>query len=297
MPTPPYHILDLHFQGLPDVIAAFLIPTSEGPVLVESGPHSCWPALQTALASHGLVPEDIRHVLLTHIHLDHAGAAWALARAGATIHVHPAGLPHLLDPTRLMDSARRIYQDQMDAMWGEMHSIPAQQVLPAGDQMALQIGDIRFIAHHTPGHAIHHIAWQMADRLFCGDVAGIHIGSGLVAPPCPPPEFDLEAWLFSIQRIRSLPLRELVLTHYGAVQEITAHLDALTAALHQWVAFFEAQEDLTASDELTAGFVDFIHREFYPPDMGPELRNQYDKANPPWMSVAGITRYLRRRRG
>jgi glyoxylase-like metal-dependent hydrolase (beta-lactamase superfamily II) len=297
MTAQPYHILDLHYQGLPDVIAVFLIPTSDGPVLVESGPHSCWPALVSALARHGFAPEDIRHVLLTHIHLDHAGAAWALARAGATIHVHPAGLPHLLDPSRLMDSARRIYQDQMDVLWGEMHPIPAHQVLPAGDQMALQIGDIRFIAHHTPGHAIHHIAWQMADRLFTGDVAGIHIGSGPVAPPCPPPEFDLEAWLTSIQHIRSLPLRELILTHYGAVHDIAAHLDDLESALRQWVAFFETQEDLTPGDDLTARFLDFIHREFYPPEMGPLLRDQYDKANPPWMSVAGITRYLRRKRG
>lgn len=295
MSSTSYHILDLRFQGLPDVIAAFLVPGTGGWTLIETGPYSCWDSLQRALQSHGLTPGDIRNVLLTHIHLDHAGAAWALAEAGAVIHVHPAGRIHLQDPSRLMDSARRIYQDQMDSLWGDMHAIPAERVRAVDDKEELILDGNRFIAHHTPGHAIHHIAWQWNDILFTGDVAGIHIGSGLVAPPCPPPDFDLESWLASIRRIRGLEIRELVLTHYGPVRKVQAHLDALEKALHRWVGFFEAQSDAAPSEDLTRRFMSFIHREFYPPEMGPDLREQYDKANPPWMSVAGITRYLKRR--
>lgn len=295
MSSTSYRILDLHFQGLPDVIAAFLVPGPEGWTLIETGPYSCWDSLNRALHDHGLTPGDIRYVLLTHIHLDHAGAAWALAESGATIHVHPAGLNHLLDPTRLMDSARRIYQEEMDSLWGDMRAIPADQARAVADGEELVLAGTRFTAHHTPGHAIHHIAWQWQDILFTGDVAGIHIGSGLVAPPCPPPDFDLESWLASIRRMRGLDVRELVLTHYGPVGDVPTHLDALEKALHRWVGFFESQPETAPSEDLTQRFMTFIHREFYPPEMGPDLREQYDKANPPWMSVAGITRYLQRR--
>ena len=111
------YLLDLHFKGLPETIAAFLIETEAGPVLVETGPHSTFPALREGLARHGYAPSDVRAVFLTQIHLDHAGAAWALAEAGADIYVHPLGARHLLQPDRLMESARRIYGEEMDRLW------------------------------------------------------------------------------------------------------------------------------------------------------------------------------------
>lgn len=296
MPNSDFTILDLEFQGLKNVIAAFLIETSDGVVLVESGPHSCWPTLVKSLKRYGLKPEDIKHVLLTHIHLDHAGAAWALARTGARIHVHPAGLKHMHDPSRLMASARRIYTDQMDSLWGEMHPIPLTQLIEIEDAQALKIGNTNFMAHHTPGHAIHHIAWQMEDILFTGDVAGIRIGNGVISPPCPPPEFDLEAWKSSINRMRALPVEQLVLTHFGPVADKNSHLDDLELALDQWVNFFYQQPDLENQASLVVGFSTFIHQEFYDDRMDSTLEAQYDKANPPWMSVAGITRYLNKKR-
>lgn len=292
----PYKTLDLQYLDLPEVIGCFLIDTAEGPVLIESGPHSCWDALTEGLALHGLSPGDIHSVLLTHIHLDHAGAAWALAEAGAHVYVHPAGRPHLLDPSRLMASATRIYGDDMDRMWGDMRPIPADQLTAVEHMQSLQIGGKVFTAHHTPGHADHHIAWQWDSYLFCGDVAGIHIDAGVVAPPCPPPEFNLEQWVRSIEQIRGLPVDHLVLTHYGEVGDKNAHLEYLEIALHQWVDFFRAIPDHSNQEQLTHDFMGYIHRKFYHRSMSDSLREQYDHANPPWMSVAGITRYLRKKK-
>jgi glyoxylase-like metal-dependent hydrolase (beta-lactamase superfamily II) len=292
----PYKIIDLHYLDLPEVIACFLMETADGPVLIESGPHSCWESLTDGLARHGYSPGDVHSVLLTHIHLDHAGAAWALAEAGACVYVHPAGYPHLLDPSRLMASATRIYGEDMDRMWGDMQAIPEEQLFAVEDQQSMLIGGRVFTPHHTPGHAVHHIAWQWDHHLFCGDVAGIHIGPGVVAPPCPPPEFNLEDWLDSLRHIRNLPVEHLVLTHYGEVADKTSHLDQLEAALHQWVTFFRENPDHSDQVQLTNDFMGYIHREFYPREMDDRLREQYDNANPPWMSVAGITRYLRKQK-
>ncbi len=290
-----YKIIDLQFQGMPHVIGSFLIDLGGSWALVESGPHSCWPHLVNGLKEHDLTPADIDHVLLTHIHLDHAGAAWALAREGATIHVHPAGAPHIIDPGKLVASAKRIYQDQMDTLWGDIQPIPESQVHIVQDGEQLLLGNQTFTAHHTPGHAVHHIAWQCETTLFTGDVGGIHIHNGLVAPPCPPPEFQWEDWMKSIQKIRGLNMDELVLTHFGPILNINTHLDELERSLAQWVAYFESKPSLDDLSALTEDFMTFIHKDFYPEEMPEALQDQYDLANPPWMSVAGITRYLKKR--
>lgn len=287
--------IDLHFQGIPEVIGSFLIDLGTGWALVESGPHSCWPQLVKGLAVHGLTPNDIDHVLLTHIHLDHAGAAWALAQSGATIHVHPAGAPHLIHPEKLVTSARRIYQEKMDVLWGDIQPIDEARVRIAHDGELISLGNLQFIPHETPGHAVHHLAWQYERTLFTGDVGGIHIQNGLVAPPCPPPEFQWEDWLKSIKKIRELDLDQLILTHFGPVRHIAEHLDELEQAIEKWVNFFENRPNLDNAEALTRDFIAYIHQDFYPLDMDERLQEQYDLANPPWMSVAGITRYLKKR--
>ncbi len=290
-----YEIIDLRFQGLPEVIGSFLIDLDGQWALIETGPYSCWPHLVSGLRKFGLTPGDIDHVLLTHIHLDHAGAAWALAQEGATIHVHPAGAPHIIHPEKLVASARRIYQDQMDILWGDIRPIPEGQIRTADHNDTLTLGNQTFIAHHTPGHAVHHIAWQLGHTLFTGDVAGIKIHNGLVSPPCPPPEFQREDWLASIWYMRSLNVEELVLTHFGSVTSISGHFDELETALEQWVHFIESSSGIENQDDLTTEFLKFIHNDFYPPDMSKPLQEQYDLANPPWMSVAGIRRYLKKK--
>lgn len=286
-----YKIIDLVFQGIPGVIGAFLIPVEGGWVLVESGPHSSWHNLISGLKTHDIKPEDIKGLLLTHIHLDHAGAAWALAKEGVPVYVHPAGRQHLIDPSRLMQSARRIYQDEMDRLWGNMEGIPDHMVFAVEDEAILTFGNTSIVAHHTPGHAIHHIAWQWGNTLFTGDVGGIRIKDDLILPPCPPPEFDLISWKKSISRMRKLPVERLVLTHFGTVTDCQAHWDMLLVVLKEWVQYFEALPTGIDTDNITRDFEEWVNRYYYHALSSVE-KQQYQNANPLWMSVTGIRRYL-----
>jgi glyoxylase-like metal-dependent hydrolase (beta-lactamase superfamily II) len=179
-------VLDLQFGGA-GTIASFLLASAVGPVLVETGPDSTYPALVRALREAGTRPEAVRHVLLTHIHLDHGGAAWRLAAPGAMVYVHPVGAPHLAEPSKLFASAKKIYGDQMDSLWGRLEPIPVQRLRVVEDGEVLRIGDLAIEALHTPGHASHHVAYRLGGVLFTGDVGGVRIGAGPVVPPCPPP--------------------------------------------------------------------------------------------------------------
>ena len=140
-------VLDLRFQGAERVIASFLLDSGEGPVLVETGPESCYPRLVEALRAEGVAPEEVRHVFVTHIHLDHAGAAWRLAELGATVYVHPRGAPHLVDPSRLLASAERIYGDQLKALWGEVRGIPEERVRLLADGEVVALGGLEVQLH------------------------------------------------------------------------------------------------------------------------------------------------------
>ena len=227
-------IIDLHFHNCEKTIASFLLETSAGPVLFETGPYSTFDNLSAGLEEHGYTVGDIKHVFITHIHLDHAGAAWALASEGATVYLHPFGKKHMADPSRLMGSARRIYGDMMDRLWGAMNEIEESQLhtVEHGDEIV--VGKHTIKAWHTPGHAVHHVAWQVDTALICGDVAGVKIEDGPVVPPCPPPDINLEIWRESIALIRGLGLESLYLTHWGPITAIDEHLDSLDAILSDW---------------------------------------------------------------
>ncbi len=227
------HTIDLNFLEVAGAIAAFVIPTDKGGILVETGPYSTHETLLAAVNKMGLQPADIHAVLLTHIHFDHAGAAWWWARQGATVYVHPAGYKHLQNPERLWNSAARIYGDDMDRLWGEMHPIDPEKLIAVADRENLQLDGVTVTAHHTPGHAKHHIAWQVGEELLTGDVGGVKIGSGPVVPPCPPPDIDLPAWETSIARIREIAPRRLYLTHFGPVENTEGHLRELETRLEK----------------------------------------------------------------
>lgn len=286
-------ILDLQFLNHSDTIAAFLIETSEGPILVETGPYSTFRHLQKLLVEKGYQISDVKHVFLTHIHLDHAGAAWAFAKEGATIYVHPFGQKHLHNPEKLWSSAKMIYQDKMEYLWGEMQGIPESQLHSVENGEKFGIGGIEIIGWHTPGHAVHHIAWQLGDALLCGDVAGVRIGKGIVVPPCPPPDINIETWQKSLDLIRNLNVKTLYLTHYGAFTDVKAHLNALEKRLLEramWIKpYFEQQKD---AKEITPLFQKYVQDELVASGVTEEEQiQQYENANPSWMSVAGLLRY------
>jgi len=225
-------ILDLEFQDIPHVIASYLVLGSEGPVLVESGPSSTLPTLIRRLDDYGITPADIRHVLVTHIHLDHAGAAGWWAQQGARIYVHPFGAPHLVDPARLLASAERIYGNRMESLWGDIPPAPPDKVVPVQDGEVIEVAGLAFNAIETPGHARHHHVYQLGEIAFAGDAAGIRLpGATWIDVPAPPPEFDREAWRLSIGRLRGLGLSTLCPTHFGPTTDVDFQLDTLEIEL------------------------------------------------------------------
>ena len=195
--------LDLDFGRTPETIASFLVFGPDGPVLVESGPASTLPNLLTRLQEHGVTPADVRHVLVTHIHLDHAGAAGWWAQQGATVYVHPNGARHLIDPSKLLASAERIYQERMDELWGRTVPAPEDRVVIVEGDTTIEAAGLEFVAIDTPGHARHHHVYRLGDVAFTGDAAGVRLGERhWIDLPGPPPEFDLEAWKETLNRLR-----------------------------------------------------------------------------------------------
>lgn len=285
-------VIDLHFKELNETIASFLIHSSDGPILIETGPHSTIQYLEKGLSQHGFSISDIKHVFLTHIHLDHAGAAWAFAREGAQIYLHPFGAKNMADPSRLMASAKQIYQDQMDTLWGEMCPIADEQLIQVSHGETITIGDVNLVSHHTPGHAKHHIAWQLGEILFTGDVAGVTINGGPVQPPCPPPDINIEQWKQSIALIKNLDIESLYLTHYGKVEQINEHLGTLEKSLDSWSLFvYDKWSQSLSNEEIVPLFLEYTAQELKSAGLRNEQISQYEAANPAWMSVAGLVRY------
>ncbi len=236
---------------------------------------------------------------MTHIHFDHAGAAWRLAQHGARIHVHPFGVDHLADPEVLWKSAKRVFGDDMELLWGEMGPIPRDQIHACADGERLDLGGERFTAWHTLGHAKHHVAWQWGGAVFTGDVAGVALGGGPVQPPCPPPDIDLEAWRHSIRRLRDCRpgtlYLTLYLTHYGAVSGVEAHLDVLETTLDEWFGWIEIRLEESGPADLTAPFERYVAHSFKAAGLSEAAIADYAVANPPFMSVNGIARYFRQK--
>lgn len=297
MATSDIHPLDLHFLGHPQTIASFLVLGPGGPVLVESGPGSTVGALQAGLQPFGLAPEDIHDVLLTHIHLDHAGAAGWLAQRGATIHVHQAGAPHLAQPERLLTSARRIYGERMDELWGEFLPVPEAQLRPLHDGDVVRAGGLEFTALDTPGHAGHHLVYQLDDIGFAGDLGGVRRpGLRHVRVPTPPPEFDRDAWLASLERVRGRQLARLYLTHFGLVDDVDAHLRRVAALVVEYAGRVrEALARGAGREAIAAEFGVWEQGRLEAEGVPPEQWPVYADIGPVGMSVDGLIRYWQKR--
>ncbi|GAB4400404.1 MAG: MBL fold metallo-hydrolase [Anaerolineales bacterium] len=289
------HTLELHFKNLTHAIAAYAIPHNNGIALIECGPGSTLHHLDAGLRTLGYTPEQVTDVLVTHIHLDHAGSAGAWARRGATIHVHPNGAPHLLNPEKLLASATRIYGDQMDSLWGEFLPVPPEKLHILHDNDTLEIGGRQFIALNTPGHANHHYAYLLEDTCFTGDVGGIRLpGVRHLRVPMPPPEINLQIWRESIIRLQSLAPKRLALTHYGIYEDADWHLAEMLRALQETDHWLEtAMHDQPEIPTLNQRFIAWTEQRAAEQGIAPEtdIALAYEGANPLSMSGAGMHRY------
>jgi glyoxylase-like metal-dependent hydrolase (beta-lactamase superfamily II) len=293
--------LDLDFQRTAGVVAAYLITDRHGHTLVETGPGSTLPALERAVKAAGAELDDVTQLLVTHIHLDHAGAAGALLRRlpHARLFVHPVGAPHMIDPTKLIASATRIYGDRMERLWGAFEPCPRERVVTLTDGAEVRCGRRTIHALHTPGHASHHIAFWDAEHgtIFTGDVAGVRLdGATYVRPPTPPPDIDIEAWHASVDRLRTANPRALDLTHFGRFDDPKRHLDELIRRLDQWTAWVAKRlGDGATPAELVRELKDRSDAEILGQSADPSLAEAYELGTPSGMTVDGLVRYLRRR--
>ncbi|MFL5762254.1 MAG: MBL fold metallo-hydrolase [Thermomicrobiales bacterium] len=292
-------IIDLGFQDRHGVIAAYLLADGNEVVLVETGPSSTLPSLIRGINDAGFAVRDLMAAFVTHIHLDHAGAAGVLARENSdlAVYVHPFGAPHLVDPAKLIASATRIYGERMDALWGEIAPVPEPQVRPLADGETIAIAGRTLTAIFTPGHADHHIAYgdAAAGDVFTGDVGGIRMPStAYVCAPTPPPELDPPAWAQSVARLQTLNARRLLLTHYGPFEDVAFHLAQVLPHLDDFLAIADAALARGADQEDLTGL---LHDR-----MAVELGNvpaetlvNLEWATPSYMAALGLTRYITKR--
>jgi glyoxylase-like metal-dependent hydrolase (beta-lactamase superfamily II) len=271
--------LDLHHQGAERVIGAYLVETDDGPAVFDCGPASCVEALKARLHERGFELEDVRHLLLSHIHLDHAGAAGVLVREHPALQVHVSeiGAPHLADPSRLEASARRLYGEAFDELWGELAPVPQANLRVVGDDV------LGLPCFPTPGHASHHVCYLGADgTLYAGDAAGVRIQPHrAVLPPTPPPEFDLDAWLRTLDEIERRRPARLALVHFGVADDVERHLAELRTRLVRWVELEGVTEEeftQAVSSDVESGL------------------EEYERAMPFWQSYAGLKRYWEKHR-
>jgi glyoxylase-like metal-dependent hydrolase (beta-lactamase superfamily II) len=276
-------LLDLEHLGRKRVIASYL-HVGPGPALVDCGPASCLETLRAGLAEHGLEVGDLRHLVLTHIHLDHAGAAGSLVREnpGLVVHVSEIGAPHLVEPERLERSARRLYGEDFDRLWGPLLPVPAENVNVVGDRV------LDFEAFPTPGHASHHVSFLAPDgSCLVGDAAGVRIPpSRWLAPVSPPPDIDVEAWETTLDAIAERGPARLLLPHFGVADDPERHLADMRAALRTWA---ERAREGSEEEFVRAAEADLLA------EADPETAAVFQQAGPFWQSYAGLRRYWDKR--
>jgi glyoxylase-like metal-dependent hydrolase (beta-lactamase superfamily II) len=301
-------LIDLHHQD-ERVVGCYLLETADGLALHDCGPTTCLPALKQALVDRGLELADVRHLLLSHIHLDHAGAAGTLVREHPELRVHVSeiGAPHVVDPARLEASARRLYGDAFDVLWGELAPVPAENVEVTGDHV------LGLECFPSPGHASHHVCYLHEDgTLYAGDAAGVRIqarAEGVpgeagdtrpenrgadgapgryVIPVCPPPDLDAEAWFRTFDEIERRQPARLALIHFGVAGSPSEHLALVRAELSRWT-----ERGREAVDEQS--WVEAARRDLEAA-VGPDEADHWERAAPLWQSYVGMKRYWDKQR-
>jgi glyoxylase-like metal-dependent hydrolase (beta-lactamase superfamily II) len=294
--------LDLDFLGRPGAIATGLLEGSGGLALVDPGPASTLDALGAELARHGHRLADIDTVLITHIHLDHSGAVGVLVRENprVRVYVHRRGAPHVVDPSKLITSASRLYGEHMNRLWGEILPVPAENVHALDGGEVLQVAGVEVRVAYTPGHAVHHVSYfETSDgTAFAGDTGGIRVGPPLlVLPPTPPPDIDLEAWDASLALIRAWTPQRIFITHFGGFGQPLEHLADLEERLHDMAGTVrtllldrgldDEQRQRRFADRMAA-----IFRERLPDE---NWVQRYDAAVPVEHCWQGLARYWQKR--
>lgn len=304
--APDLWLLDTIFQGAPGVIASFLLTGPSGLALVDVGSAVTLDTLLASIRATGHQPEEIEHILLTHIHLDHAGATGLLLRhtPHARVYVHHIGAPHLIHPEKLLESASRIYGEKMRTLWGEILPVPEERLIAIDEGAELRVGERTLTALYTPGHAIHHVAFHDAAHaaIFPGDVAGVRLEDiEYVRPPTPPPDLNLEDWSASIERLRALHPEILYLPHYGPAQGADQHFSELRERLFAWGEIVargmrEGKDDQRlAADLATASDPDVARQAAADgAERAEEAVRRYELATNYLMSAQGYVRYYRK---
>jgi glyoxylase-like metal-dependent hydrolase (beta-lactamase superfamily II) len=250
---PHFKLIDLEYLGYTRLIAACILETESGVVIVDPGPSSSLPMLLSRLQELGVLVKDIYAIVLTHVHLDHAGATGTLVKRnpGIRVFVHEKGAKHMIDPDRLLESAARIYGGDMNRLLGECVPVPPRNVtaLTGGEQ--LSFGKRRFRVMYTPGHASHHIGYLdlLTGVAFVGDTAGVRIGNGSIVPVTPPPDVDLENWRRSLEQIGVWKPERLFLTHFGLSDSVDWHLREFKEKLESWAGSVRASLQWEGNDE------------------------------------------------
>lgn len=301
--APDLWLLDTLFQGEPGVIASYLLTGPAGLALVDVGSAATIDQLLASIRATGHQPEEIEHILLTHIHLDHAGATGALLRhaPNARVYVHHIGAPHMVNPEKLIVSASRIYGDKMQALWGEMLPVPEDRIVLLDEGVEAQVGERTLTALYTPGHAIHHVVFHDPAHaaIFSGDVAGVRLEDiDYVRPPTPPPDLNLEDWSASIERLRALKPETLYLPHFGPTVASDRHFTELHDRLYAWGEIVargmrEGKGDQQLADDLAAASDPDVARVAATrnPALAEEATERYELATNYLMSAQGYMRY------
>jgi glyoxylase-like metal-dependent hydrolase (beta-lactamase superfamily II) len=290
-------IIDLQHLGKPDSIAVFTLGTKSGLLLVDPGPSSTLPRLFTELEARGHGAGDVTALLLTHIHLDHSGAAGTLTRKNPKlrVYVHARGSTHLADPTKLINSATRLYGDRMDTLWGEIAPVPGRQITVLEGGETLSLGGREIEVAYTPGHAWHHVSYfdRESGTGFVGDTGGLRSRRLPVLPVTPPPDFDLEAWLTSIDRILEWSPKQLALTHFGMFSDPDQHLHDLRTGLVEWTGFARVAVTLAGSEEDRFRHFSDRLRGWIQPRVEASLVEAYLASAGPLACWQGLARYLK----
>jgi glyoxylase-like metal-dependent hydrolase (beta-lactamase superfamily II) len=310
------HILDTQQLGLAGIVAATALETNDGIALFDTGPESTFDNVIVDLRKAGFEAKDVRHVFLSHIHFDHAGAAWRFGELSAKIYVHPRGASHLIDPTKLVESATRIFGNDMQRLWGRIAPVPAERVNILEDNEIVRVPPFEIRAVATPGHASHHHVYHWGDNVFGGDIAGVRIGNGPPIPPFVPPELNVEAWRESIAKIRALNAANLYLPHFGKIAgSVSEHLDLVDERVARWSEWFR-EKLLRGSDEpsMRSKFATLEHSEIEDfasrsaalvtghkrhsnaraARTSDSLVTLYEAADPSYMAVGAATRYWKK---